>query len=97
MKSIFPTLIAVLLFGASVSSKSPNILIIVSDDMGNWDIAVYRPPWKLIIPAVQGKPQLFDVVEDPYEKKDVIRENPEITQTLTKIGQAMIARAKVSP
>ena len=52
--------------------------------MGNWDIAVYRPPWKLIIPAVQDKPQLFDVVEDPYEKKHVIRENLEITQTLKK-------------
>ena len=49
-----------------------------------------------MIPAFLGDPQLFDIVEDPYEKNDLIGENPEIVQALTKIGQKMIAIAKTT-
>jgi arylsulfatase A-like enzyme len=65
--------------------------------MGNSDMAVYRPPWKLIIPAGLGNPQLFDIVEDPYERNDVIGGNPQITLALTNIGNEMISMAGVTP
>jgi arylsulfatase A-like enzyme len=65
--------------------------------MGNADIAVFRPPWKLIMPTAGGEPELFDVVEDPYEKNNVISKHPETAEKLTSVGQAMIAMAEVSP
>jgi arylsulfatase A-like enzyme len=53
--------------------------------MGNKEVAVFRPPWKLITsPRGQGaSPMLFDVLADPSEKKDVAGEHPEIVQQLT--------------
>jgi len=52
--------------------------------MGNKDVAVFRPPWKLIT-SRQGQgasPMLFDVVSDPSEKNDLSSQHPEIVQEL---------------
>ena len=53
--------------------------------MGNKEVAVFRPPWKLItMPRGQGvSPMLFDVVADPSEKTDVAGQHPEIVQELS--------------
>ena len=54
--------------------------------MGNKDVAVFRPPWKLIT-SRQGQgasPMLFDVVSDPSEKNDLSSQHPEIVQELTQ-------------
>lgn len=53
--------------------------------MGNKEVAVFRPPWKLIT-SLRGQgvsPMLFDVVTDPSEKTDVAGQHPEIVQELT--------------
>ncbi|MCB1123756.1 MAG: arylsulfatase, partial [Verrucomicrobiae bacterium] len=65
--------------------------------MGNADIAVFRPPWKLIIPPSGENLQLFDVVEDPYEKQDMVTAKPDIAKELLAEGREMIARAEVPP
>ena len=57
--------------------------------MGNKEIAVFRPPWKLIT-SRQGQgavPMLFDVVSDPSEKNDLSGKHPEIVQELTQALQ----------
>jgi arylsulfatase len=57
--------------------------------MGNKDVAVFRPPWKLIT-SRQGQgaaPMLFDVVSDPSEKSDLSSQHPEIVQELTQAFQ----------
>jgi arylsulfatase A-like enzyme len=54
--------------------------------MGNKDVAVFRPPWKLIA-SRQGhgaSPMLFDVVSDPSEKNDLSSQHPEIVHELTQ-------------
>jgi arylsulfatase A-like enzyme len=53
--------------------------------MGNKEVAVFRPPWKLITSprGQEASPMLFDVLADPSEKKDVAGEHPEIVQQLT--------------
>ena len=65
--------------------------------IGNSDIAVFRPPWKLVIPADGKQPELFQVVSDPYEKRSVAAENPALMNELSATGQDMIAIAEVSP
>lgn len=64
--------------------------------MGSSDIAVFRPPWKLIIRAIGREPELYDIVEDPYEKKNISKQNQAMTKELSEVGQAMIAMAEVS-
>ena len=57
--------------------------------MGNKEIAIFRPPWKLIT-SRQGQgasPMLFDVVSDPSEKNDISAQQPEIVQELTQAFQ----------
>jgi arylsulfatase A-like enzyme len=57
--------------------------------MGNKEIAVFRPPWKLIT-SRQGQgavPMLFDVVSDPSEKNELSGQHPEIVQELTQALQ----------
>ena len=64
--------------------------------MGNKDVAVFRPPWKLMT-SRQGQgasPMLFDVVSDPSEKNDLSSQHPEIVQELT---QAFEEYAKYLP
>ena len=53
--------------------------------MGNKEVAVFRPPWKLITSPRGGDvaPMLFDVVADPDEKKDLSGLHPEIVQELS--------------
>ena len=53
--------------------------------MGNKDVAVFRPPWKLITsPRGRGTPpMLFDVVSDPSEKTDVAGQHPNIVRELS--------------
>ena len=53
--------------------------------MGNKEVAVFRPPWKLITsPRGQGaSPMLFNVASDPSEKTDVAGQHPEIVQELS--------------
>ena len=57
--------------------------------MGNKEVAVFRPPWKLITsPRGQGtEPLLFDVVADPSEKTNLAGQQPEIVQELTSALQ----------
>ncbi|NDI17761.1 MAG: hypothetical protein EBY83_07350, partial [Verrucomicrobia bacterium] len=53
--------------------------------MGNKEVAVFRPPWKLIT-SRQGQgvtPMLFDVVSDPSEKNDLSSQHPEIAEELS--------------
>jgi arylsulfatase A-like enzyme len=60
--------------------------------MGNKEIAVFRPPWKLIT-SRQGQgasPMLFDVVSDPSEKNDLSSQHPEIVQELTQAFQEYV-------
>jgi len=57
--------------------------------MGNKEVAVFRPPWKLIT-SRQGQgtaPMLFDVVSDPSEKNDLSSQHPEIVEELTQSFQ----------
>lgn len=58
--------------------------------MGNKEVAVFRPPWKLITAPREGgtAPMLFDVVADPSEKMEVAGQNPEIVRELTAALQA---------
>lgn len=65
--------------------------------MGNGNLAVFRPPWKLIIPANDGDVTLYDVVKDPYEKNDLSGKHAELVAELNNIAQEMIAIAEVSP
>ena len=53
--------------------------------MGNKEVAVFRPPWKLITSSRgQGaSPMLFHVVADPSEKTDVAGQHPEMVQELS--------------
>ena len=52
--------------------------------MGNKEVAVFRPPWKLITSSrgQEVSSMLFDVVADPSEKTDVAGQHPEIVQEL---------------
>jgi hypothetical protein len=53
--------------------------------MGNKEVAVFRPPWKLIT-SRQGQgvtPMLFDVLADPSEKSDQAGQHPEIVEELS--------------
>ena len=53
--------------------------------MGNKEVAVFRPPWKLIT-SRQGQgtaPMLFDVLADPSEKSDQASQHPEIVEELS--------------
>ena len=53
--------------------------------MGNKEIAVFRPPWKMIS-APRGQdasPMLFNVVDDPSEKMDVAGQQPEVVRELS--------------
>jgi len=60
--------------------------------MGNKEIAVFRPPWKLITSRQQqgAVPMLFDVVSDPSEKNDLSSQHPEIVQELTQAFQEYV-------
>jgi len=53
--------------------------------MGSKEVAVFRPPWKLITsPRGQGtSPMLFDVVADPSEQTNLAEQHPEIVQELS--------------
>jgi hypothetical protein len=53
--------------------------------MGNKEVAVFRPPWKLIT-SRQGQgtaPMLFDVLADPSEKSDKASQHPQIVEELS--------------
>jgi uncharacterized sulfatase len=45
--------------------------------------------WKLILPAPQnelgGKSELFDLVNDPHEEKDLASDQPERVKRLTSL------------
>ena len=40
--------------------------------------------WKLIVPR-KGRPQLFNIADDPYEKSDMFASQPEVVSELTKL------------
>ena len=46
--------------------------------------ALRHGDWKLIVTA-KGKPQLFNIATDPYEKEDVARSRPETVADLQKL------------
>jgi arylsulfatase A-like enzyme len=60
--------------------------------MGNKEIAVFRPPWKLITSrqAQGAAPMLFNVLSDPSEKNDLSSQHPEIVQELTQALQEYV-------
>jgi arylsulfatase A-like enzyme len=52
--------------------------------------------WKLL--ALEGKPQeLFDIQADPFEKKNLIDDRPEIVRELAKQLKAWLAEPRLSP
>ncbi len=42
----------------------------------------YQQPWKLIVPS-KGKPELYDVVADPHETKNLAANNPDVVKRLS--------------
>jgi hypothetical protein len=54
----------------------------------NWKehhVAVIRDRYKLIDVRSAGTKQLYDLVEDPREQKNIIRKRPEVVQDLSKL------------
>lgn len=46
---------------------------------------IIRENWKLIVPAdPNGKPELYDVVADPFETRDLATTHPELVKKLTE-------------
>ena len=46
---------------------------------------IIRENWKLIVPAdSNGKPELYDVVADPFETRDLATTHPELVKKLTE-------------
>lgn len=43
----------------------------------------YEEPWKLILPAGKAQAELYNVVEDPHETKDLAKQHPEVVKKLT--------------
>ncbi|MFO7976374.1 MAG: arylsulfatase [Candidatus Hydrogenedentota bacterium] len=53
--------------------------------------AVRQGAMKLILDDQFGKPELFNIEEDPYEKHDLAAERPEVVQKLRKLLQSIAA------
>ena len=49
---------------------------------------ILNKPWKLILPSRQNfpkkEPQLFNILKDPYEKKNIAPEHPELVEELQR-------------
>ena len=46
-------------------------------------LAIRRGEWKLLVNSDRSNAQLFNLIEDRFEKKDVAAENPELVEELT--------------
>jgi arylsulfatase A-like enzyme len=56
-----------------------------------YQLAAMRGPLKLIIPAKDAPPEMYDVVNDPAETRDVIAEHPDLARALEKELRAWLA------
>ena len=45
--------------------------------------AIRDGKWKLVMPHVKQRAELYDLAADPSEKKDLAKDHPEIVQRLT--------------
>lgn len=73
------------------AEAAPRTIYIAHKTRGH---ALIRGTWKLVAPA-EAKPQLFDLAADPYEKKDLAAEKPEVVDDLLK--RLAAERAKDEP
>src|SRR5207253_1464430 len=48
----------------------------------HYQIAAMRGPIKFIIPGLKALPEMYDVVNDPAETRNIIAEHPELARTL---------------
>jgi arylsulfatase A len=60
------------------------------------DVAIRRGPWKLVF-LKDGKRELFNLADDLSEKKDVLSDNTEAAETLTKLMQSYIDNGRSTP
>ena len=57
----------------------------------DYQIAAMRGPIKFIIPGAKVPPEMYDVVNDPAETRNIIAEHPELARTLEKELRAWLA------
>lgn len=51
-------------------------------------VAVNEGPWRLLYSSARpDRPELFDKSADPYEQRNLSKENPEVTAQLTQLAQ----------
>jgi hypothetical protein len=60
----------------------PNIVMIFIDDMGWPDLAARDGPWKLLIQYDGSGAQLYNLVDDPGETRDVSGDHADIVKKL---------------
>jgi arylsulfatase A-like enzyme len=49
---------------------------------GHWQLAAMRGPFKFVITGKENRAELFNVVEDPAERRNIIGEHPEVGKQL---------------
>jgi arylsulfatase A len=57
----------------------------------HYQLAAMRGPIKFIIPALNAPPEMYDVVNDPAETRNIIAEYPELARALEKELRAWLA------
>src|SRR5439155_25686910 len=50
----------------------------------HYQLAAMRGPIKFIIPALNAPPEMYDVVNDPAETRNIIAENPQLARDLER-------------
>lgn len=83
--------------GVSAPGERRNLLFCVQPDRGPRQHALRDGPWKLVrigqAPCETPAESLFNVEDDPNEKRDLLAANPEIASRLRKLMEDWIAFA----
>ena len=51
---------------------------------GHWQLAAMRGPYVYVITGKENRPELFDVVNDPAERRNLLAEQPALGKQLQK-------------